>query len=78
MLEQLQQFIERLVSSSIEETLCVVLEFLTLAKAQRDLVLLPLEVGWRAERDLWWEPQAPRRCLKALLVRAELRVACLA
>ena len=62
----------------VQETLRVILEFLTLAKAQRHLVLLTLEVRWRAEADLGWEPQTLRGLLKTLLVGAELRVACLA
>ena len=65
-------------ASGVEEALRIMPEFLALAKAQRDLVLLPFEVGWRAQRDLGWEPQASCRGLKTLLVRAELRVTCLA
>src|SRR5262249_33698710 len=63
-----------LVLSRIEEALRVVLEFLALTKAQSHLVLLTLEVRWRTQADLGWQPQPSRGLLKTLLVGAELRI----
>src|SRR5262249_35207250 len=73
-----QQYVECLVLGGVEEALRVPLEFLALAKAQDHLVLLTLEVGWRAQADLGWQPQPPRGFLETLLVGAELRIARLA
>src|SRR5712691_8394619 len=72
--QQFQQRIERLVLGSVEETLRVLLEFLALAKAQGDLVLLTLEVRWWAQADLGGQPQPPCGLLEALFVGAELRI----
>src|SRR4029450_10962306 len=72
--QQFQQYVERLVLRSVEETLRVLLQFLALAKAQGHLVLLALEIRRWAYTDLGWQPQPSCGLLEALLVGTELRI----